>query len=161
MKNHRTAFLGSQVKPDIFNLKVGHLNSGVEVKVIVGYVTEVKNEGSSSMRFVLPTTIAPRYTPEGHQHISDGTNTIQHTGNSDVPLTINLAVSMNEEILSVKSPTHSILAEPCNGNDFPGAKWNKWDVTLKSIVTQMDRDFVVLITLKEILTPRLFKSVKT
>jgi len=162
IRNKQTAFLGSQVKPDIFNIRVGHLNPGVEVKVIIGYVTEVKNEGSSSMRFVLPTTVAPRYTPPGQQPISDGTGTniIQHTGNSDVPLTINLAVSMNEEIYSVTSPTHSIISQPCSANDLPGPNWNKWNVTLKSGVTQMDRDFVVLITLKDILKPRLFKSVK-
>jgi len=110
------------------------LNPGVEVKVIIGYVTEVKNEGSSSLRFVLPTTVAPRYTPPGQQPISDGTGTntiqIQHTGNSDVPLTINLAVSMNEEIHSVTSPTHSIISEAVSAKDLPGPNWNKWNVTL-------------------------------
>jgi len=111
VKNHHTAFLGSQVKPDVFNIRVDHLNPGVKVKVIIGYVTEVKNEGFSSLRFVLPTTIAPRYTPPGHRPISDGTNLMQHTGNSDVPLTINLAVSKNEEIHCIKSPTHSIVSE--------------------------------------------------
>jgi len=93
------------------------------VKVIIGYVTEVKNEGYSSMRFVLPTTVAPRYTPPGQQPISDGTNVIEHTENSDVPLTINLDVSMNEEIHSVTSPTHSIISEAVSAKDLPGPNW--------------------------------------
>jgi hypothetical protein len=34
------------------------------VKVVIGYVTEVKNEkGSKAQRFFIPTTVAPRYVP--------------------------------------------------------------------------------------------------
>ena len=51
-------------KPDIFKVRIGFLKPGAQVKIVIGYVTEVKNEpGSNALRFFLPTTVAPRYIP--------------------------------------------------------------------------------------------------
>jgi len=43
-------------------VRIGFLKPGAQVKVVIGYVTEVKNEkGSNALRFFIPTTVAPRY----------------------------------------------------------------------------------------------------
>jgi hypothetical protein len=62
VKEHKTAFLVESNKPDIFKVRVGFMKPGARVKIVIGYVAEVKNEkGSNALRFFIPTTIAPRY----------------------------------------------------------------------------------------------------
>ena len=58
------AFLLEEKKADIFKIKIGNLLPGESVKIRITYVAEMKSEVSDlKKRFLLPTTIAPRYTP--------------------------------------------------------------------------------------------------
>ena len=46
-------------------VRIGYLKPGNQAKIIIGYVTEVKNErDSNAIRFYVPTTVAPRYVPK-------------------------------------------------------------------------------------------------
>ena len=51
-----------QNKPDIFACFVGNIPPGETITIRIRYVTEIAGEGEKS-RFVLPTLVAPRYTP--------------------------------------------------------------------------------------------------
>lgn len=55
----------SNSKPDfdLVKVNIGVLPAGKECRVTLRYVTELDLINGSSMRFVLPTTVAPRYYP--------------------------------------------------------------------------------------------------
>jgi Ca-activated chloride channel family protein len=57
------AYLLEQQTDEIFRLSIGNLEPAMEVTVNIHYVTELQNE-DDGVRFMLPTTIAPKYTPE-------------------------------------------------------------------------------------------------
>ena len=43
-------------------MEIGYLPPNAQVKIVLEYVTEVVNEkDTDTMRFIIPTTIAPRY----------------------------------------------------------------------------------------------------
>lgn len=57
------AYLLDQEKPDIFTASVGNLPPGADVLVRITTVAELSLEGGD-VRYNLPTTVSPRYTPE-------------------------------------------------------------------------------------------------
>ncbi len=61
-------------------MSIGRLQAGQEVKIVVGYVTEVKNDvDSHAMRFFLPMTI----TPPIHKLVANGHFT-QRNNNKEI-----------------------------------------------------------------------------
>lgn len=56
------AYLLEQQTNEVFRISVGNLAPQMEATVVIRYVAEMRAEGDG-VRFVLPTTIAPRYTP--------------------------------------------------------------------------------------------------
>ncbi len=103
-----TAFLGEQVKADIFCIKVGQLKPGSTATVTLKYLSELPAE-NGAVRLTVPTTIAPRYVPptdntEAAKHIA----AIPHTWSSPVSLTFDLEAVMRSKIKSVKSPSHKL-----------------------------------------------------
>ncbi len=56
------AFLLDEERPDVFQASIGNLPPGKEVTVKLTYVTELAAAGRA-LRFVIPTTVAPRYAP--------------------------------------------------------------------------------------------------
>jgi len=97
-----------ETKQDIFEVKVGHLSSGASCEIKIVYIMELPVE-SGMTKLTIPTTVAPRYVP-----ISDGSpealkiSSIKHDFNSPVTMTLALDVMMQNEIVSVKSPSHKI-----------------------------------------------------
>ena len=58
------AMLLDEERPNIFTLSVGNLNPGDTAIIEIEYVTLLEATGSE-VRFFLPTTISPRYIPNG------------------------------------------------------------------------------------------------
>ena len=56
------AYLLDQERPDVFTVSVGNVPPGKEVVLRITTVSELALEGDA-IRFVLPTTISPRYAP--------------------------------------------------------------------------------------------------
>lgn len=139
---------------------MGFLKPGVQVKIIIEYVTEVKNEpGTSTIRFYVPTTIAPRYVSpaETHDQANDIKN-MEFSTTSPAPLSLKVTVSMLGGIKSIQSPTHKVNVQkstPIPENDG----WHKAIVELSGETTDMDRDFVLNIEPEEKHKPRLFSEV--
>jgi hypothetical protein len=52
-----------QDKRDIFRQKVGNIPPRSRVNIRITYVADLKVEADGAIRFVLPTTVAPRYSP--------------------------------------------------------------------------------------------------
>eukprot|EP00092_Neocalanus_flemingeri_P018239 GFUD01019739.1.p1 GENE.GFUD01019739.1~~GFUD01019739.1.p1 ORF type:complete len:927 (-),score=280.27 GFUD01019739.1:214-2994(-) len=145
VQNRQTAFLLEETKPDIFEIKVGHLSPGAGCKIKMTYLSELPVEEGKT-KLTIPTTVAPRYIP-----MSDGSPeatkiaSIEHDFNSPVQMAMNLEVLMQTEISSVKSPSH-LLAEPTRKRfkDYFEAK-----VKFAGHTTNMDRDMIIYIDTEE------------
>ncbi|CAL8143672.1 unnamed protein product [Orchesella dallaii] len=159
IENKTTALLGEETKADIFKVRVGYLKPGSQVKVIIGYVTEVKNEpGTNAIRFYIPTTVAPRYvSPSEKDEKAEDIRKMTYSDTSPAPLTLKVAVSLQDDIKSIESPTHSIKVE--KQGPVPGKQsWQKALVELSGTTTDMDRDFVLNILPEQIHKPRLYSE---
>ena len=151
------AFLLEQrEQSDIFQASVGNVPPGKSVIVRIGYVSEIKNDDQNDkLRFVLPTTIAPRYqAPNDSQPPSItgkmtgpiGATNVDDRRGSQYGLTVDLLAEMTGDITSVESPSHPIAVS----NESP----KKTRVKLSLNNTHLDKDFVVNIASKQFDTPR-------
>ncbi|CAF3644851.1 unnamed protein product [Rotaria sp. Silwood1] len=83
---------------DTFMINVGALPPGKECRITIRYVTELDLINGKSIRFVVPSTIAPRYNPElGHLQSPDRTNAkyVQNT-----PYTISFQIHVERNGIS-------------------------------------------------------------
>jgi Ca-activated chloride channel family protein len=115
-------------------MSVGNLPPGKSVKITITYVAQLETEGES-LRFVLPTTIAPRYTPPDLQATSPKLVDIELEKEVPYKLTVQLNIQTVSDIQSIQSPSHSIQPT-INGSN----------AKLKLENVKMDSDFVVLIS---------------
>jgi Ca-activated chloride channel homolog len=130
-------YLLDQEKPNIFTLSVGSLSAGSEVLVAIEFVTLLDTQGSR-IRFFLPTTISPRYIPDGMPE-DDGLPVdakIHPPYAKEVPygLSIFLNVHDSEFLASIESPSHHVKID---------MKSNPLHVSLSSDSVKMDRDFIL------------------
>ncbi|MFT6400495.1 MAG: Ca-activated chloride channel family protein [Bradymonadia bacterium] len=138
MADGHGAFLLDQQRPNIFTASVGNLEVGQEATVAISYVCKLEQDGPA-VRFVLPTTIAPRYSPSTAAEVGQSdSEKVNPPKAAQVPyaFTVELDVRMLSSIASIESPSHAIRAELKDGS----AK-----VTLASRDATMDRDFVLLV----------------
>jgi Ca-activated chloride channel homolog len=132
-------FLLDEERPDVFRASIGNLPPGKEVLVRLTYVAELDVQGRS-LRFTVPTTIAPRYAPAEDQRgvgQTDG-STLNPPRGWSVPYGLNLTVRlrMNGPLASIESPSHPISM----AMDADGAI-----VSLSQCDAALDRDFVLTI----------------
>ena len=124
---------------DIFIINVGALRPGKECRILITYVTDLPLVSGNKIRFVVPTTIAPRYNP------SVG-NISAHAGTEakyvqSAPYTIDFRCQidkLNDQIKGVSSSSHPIKIQ---------FNENAYEITFSQNNTFMDRDFIVDIEL--------------
>ena len=133
------AFLLDEERPDVFQASIGNLPPGKEVLVRLTYVTELPvDEGR--LRFVIPTTVAPRYAPaEDRMGVGRSDEDALNPPTAfSVPYGMNLSLQLNMPgtISAIESPSHPISMK-LNGRDAT--------VTLGQQDAALDRDFVLSI----------------
>lgn len=137
------AFLLDEEKPDVFTVSVGNLPPGKEVVVKITTVSELAAEGDA-LRFVLPTTVSPRYAPAEDRRGVGRTpeEALNPPRAFQVPYGLSLRVSLDmpSAIRGVESPSHPVSI------DLDGARGT---VTLATRETALDRDFVLTVRLAE------------
>jgi len=145
VRNRQTAFLLEETKPDIFEIKIGHLSPGAGCKISLTYLSELPVEEGKT-KLTIPTTVAPRYIPT-----SDGSPeatkiaSIQHDFNSPVQMEMNMEALMQTEIKSITSPSHTLTTptkkrfKECFSANIKFAGHN----------SNMDRDMVIYIDTEE------------
>jgi Ca-activated chloride channel family protein len=147
MADGHGAFLLDQERPNIFTASVGNLKPKQSVDVEITYVSLLKYEGEA-IRFLIPTTISPRFVPEGPTEIGepDG-DRVNPERWPEVPygLTLNVEVSMDSPIRVIESPSHTVRAE----HDGSTAS-----ITLSGRETALDRDFVLLVEPRDARKPK-------
>lgn len=133
------AYLLDEERPNIFTLSLGNLNPHNSAIIEIDYVMLLDTNGSE-VRFLLPTTISPRYIPQNMKDeegipIQD----IIHPVYADkVPygLSICLDIHGRGEIAAIDSPSHSITTR---FNEDP----IKVELSVQTVA--MDRDFILTI----------------
>src|SRR4029453_17861319 len=142
------AFLLDEERPDVFQASVGNLPPGKEVLLKLTYVTELTIDGDS-MRFVVPTTVSPRYPPPQDQ-VGGGrpdSQTLNPPLMWQVPygLDLRIQLSMSNTIRRIESPSHPV-AMTLNGE--------RATVALSQRDVALDRDFVLLVEATELDAPQ-------
>lgn len=133
------AVLLDQERPNVFTVSVGNLLPEQELTVELQWVAELERTGEA-LRFVLPTTVAPRYAPMADTRGGEPTD----TNRLSPPLALEVPYSMEftarvthpSGILAVDSPSHCIQCHAENG---------AVRVELGTGQVAMDRDVVLLI----------------
>ncbi|CAF3973383.1 unnamed protein product [Adineta steineri] len=126
---------------DNFIINVGALPPGKECEIVISYVTELNLvENGTKIRFVIPTTIAPRYNP-GIGSISSPAGTtskyVQY-----VPYTIDFHCQVEKVgISSINSTSHPVQMD-LSKQDF-------YIITFSQQNTSLDRDTLLDMQLVE------------
>jgi Ca-activated chloride channel family protein len=143
------AYLLDEERPDVFAASLGNVPPGTEVQLRLTHVTELAFEGDA-VRFVLPTTVSPRYAP-----IEDQRGVGRPEAEALNPpldwsvsygLEMEVTFAMSGAILGVESPSHPVSVR-LDGMTAV--------VTLAERSTPLDRDVVVLVTAANAGQPRL------
>jgi len=127
-----TVIMLEQIEPGLYTMNVGNLQPEDTIEISITYA-ELFKWRDNSLRFFLPTTIAPRYgDPENvgvqlHQ-------TPEYDLTADNPFAITLSVFGELADASFKSPSHRLDVEKQDG---------KTVISLKKGEALMDRDFVL------------------
>ncbi|KAG0626186.1 hypothetical protein M758_2G109000 [Ceratodon purpureus] len=115
VREGKTASLLEQEKPDVFQASIGNIPPGKTISICITLVSEMKHDaGENQVRFVLPTTVAPRHDSSFNMPDFSGRGFVRYPNSSShfsVPaskLSINMACVMSKPITSVQSPSHTI-----------------------------------------------------
>ena len=129
---------------DNFIINVGALPPSKECTIRISYVTELDFVQGSTLRFVVPTTIAPRYNPM-HGGIASpaGTNS-KYVQSSPYRIDFRCRVekmnrSEDEYITRINSPSHPI--------EIDLAQQDAYTITFAQQDTHLDRDILINIEL--------------
>eukprot|EP00121_Abeoforma_whisleri_P012104 Awhi_evm1s11173 len=129
----KAAYLLSQNKADVFEISVGNLPPHTLVDIKISYLTELKLD-FGDVRFLLPTHVAPRYTPSGEEHVP-ATNKTSERG-----LEVNVNFQMQSKITKVSSPSHAIKADVEQEEQLTAK------VTLINQSSELDKDVIFHVT---------------
>ncbi|MBU2497656.1 MAG: VIT and VWA domain-containing protein, partial [Proteobacteria bacterium] len=136
------AYLLDEERPNILTLSVGNVNPGSEVVTEIEYVMLLDSDGGRN-RFFLPTTISPRYIPDGMEE-ENGIPEDERVNPPyaiEVPygLSIAIAVHQGAQIESIESPTHPVRIDLSK---------DPVRVSFSADLVRMDRDFILYIEQK-------------
>jgi Ca-activated chloride channel family protein len=142
------AYLLDEERPDVFQASVGNLPPGKEVLLKITYVSELGVDGEA-LRFVIPTTVSPRYAPHVDQ-VGVGrpdVDTLNPPVAWRVPYGLDLSVrlAMPGTITRVESPSHPISVETDGSSTT---------VSLSQQHAALDRDFVLSVSGAGLEVPR-------
>jgi len=144
------AYLLDEERPNIFTLSLGNLNPKTSAVVEIDYVMMLDTHGQA-VRFFLPTTISPRYVPDGMEKadipVEDIVNPV-YAESVPYGLRINLDVHGAEGVSSIGSSSHSIITKFGEG---------LVQVEFSAETVAMDRDFVLDIEYKDEFQNRAFR----
>ena len=134
------AFLLDEERPNVFTLSVGNVKPRHAVDIEVAYVSTLETNGGE-VRFMLPTTISPRYVPADMPD-QDGIpvdKLINPELLLDVPygLQLHLDVLGRKDIAGIECPSHTVRTSYADEAIV---------VEFSSATVAMDRDFVLTIT---------------
>jgi Ca-activated chloride channel family protein len=148
MEHGHGAFLLDEERPDVFQANVGNLPPGKEAVLKLTYVSELP-VADGNIRFVVPTTVSPRYAPaEDQKGIGrPDSEALNPPVAWDVPYGLDLSVrlAVSGAIGRIESPSHPIAIALNNGEAT---------VTLSQRQAALDQDFVLTVEAPALATPQ-------
>jgi hypothetical protein len=148
MEQGHGAFLLDEERPDVFQASVGNLPPGKDVLLKLTYVSELSMAGGS-IRFVVPTTVSPRYAPvEDRSGVGrPDSEALNPPVSWTVPYGLNLSarLALTGPIGHIESPSHPI-AIAVNGSEAT--------VTLSQREAVLDQDFVLAVETPALAAPQ-------
>ena len=146
------AYLLDRERPNVYTVSVGNLEPGAEAVTEVTYVGLLDASGSR-VRFFLPTTVSPRYVPEGLS--GDARRRAHAEVNPEfalaVPYGLRLALTVHDRaaVESVSSPSHHVAVDV--GGDVVR-------VEFVAETAQLDRDVVVDVDYQQVAEQRGYRA---
>ncbi len=154
-----SAFLLESMRANVFQISLGQIDAGEEVKIDINYFQEIKT-GDAQMRITIPTLVGPRYIPgnatgekigpgEAHptDQVPDADFITPPRGNTDYRASLQLNIKTLSPFISIDSPSHRIQVEQSDPTTA--------DVSLEEGTTRMDRDFILSLKLSDEPLPRI------
>jgi len=127
-----TAIMLEQVDPGLYTMNVGNLQPEDTIDISITYA-ELFKWRNNSLRFYLPTTVAPRYGDPDSLGVQPHQAPDYDLANEN-PFTLTVSISGVLSRAAIESPSHKIVSASKNG---------KTVVALKKGQALMDRDFVL------------------
>ena len=143
-----SGFLLERHREDIFQVTLGRVEPNEQITIEISYIEEVTLV-DGSIRWVLPTVVAPRYIPDAPQVSSEGPGTARPNirvpdadyitppvGDAEYTLNFSAEISLPGGVSSVSSPSHALSAAV--------GEQGRTTVTLGSSLEKLDRDLVLM-----------------
>ena len=142
-----SAALAEEKSGDVFSVALGNLPPGKEAQIHLQLVGELGIDAEGGIRFSLPATLKPRYTPSGSTDplasVPGGEGQQVKSGTVPAVSWFHMTVEGAESVSEVTSPTHSITITPNDANQL--------DVRLSK---DLECDLVILVKMKEPHAPK-------
>ncbi len=154
-----SAFLLESMRANVFQISLGQIDAGEEVKIDINYFQEIKT-GDAQMRITIPTLVGPRYIPgnatgekigpgEAHStdQVPDADFITPPIGDANYRASLQMNIKTLSPFISINSPSHHIQVEQSDPTTAT--------VSLEEGTTRMNRDFILSLKLSDELLPRI------
>ena len=135
---------------DVFSTEIGNLPAGGKIIVEITYIGELKQDDIDSIRFTIPTSIAPRYgsgplNPDPFGAVLSNAGTFAQGGQINITVDVNLPDGLS--VKSVQSPSHPIAVTLGTLSTALQADpvMNKASAALSLGSSSLEKDFVLIV----------------
>ena len=140
---------------DVFTTRIGNVPAGTLVTVELTYIGELGHDaGADGSRFTIPLSIAPRYgvTPENLL----GAPLPSPNAQGAIHITVDVQSPSGCPVQTIQSPTHPIAVTMGRTTDMSPEAFvpHRASATLSLNCHSLDKDFVVIVNVKNANTPR-------
>ena len=145
-----SAALAEEKSGDVFSVALGNLPPGKEAQIQLQLVGELGIDAEGGVRFSLPSTLKPRYTPVGSTDPLAPVSAVEgqqvESGSVSAVSWFHMIVEGAEGVAEVTSPTHFITV-------IPKVDVDQLEVSL-SKEKALGSDLVILLKMKQPHTPK-------
>lgn len=151
VKAGKVASLLAQERPDVFQASIGNIPPEKKICIRITLVSETKQDADENqVRFVLPTTVAPRFGASPIASASDAKS-------SASTLSVTMACAMSKPITSIQSPSHTIEvrlgSSEASASSVTAFEPNRARVSLTAD-SLLEKDFVLVVQAQGLDAPR-------
>ncbi len=142
---------------DCFTSRVGNIPPNERFIVQITYLGELKHDAETDgVRFTIPTVIAPRYGSASADLGGLRDHASSATDREGIRILFDIAVEDGVTIRGVQSPSHPIAMTMGRTSSMPEEAFDNQhaSATLTLGSTQLDKDFIIVVTSKGHDTPR-------
>jgi hypothetical protein len=140
---------------DVFTTTIGNVPAQGKVIIKIVYIGELRHDAElNGTRFTIPSSIAPRYGATPDNVFTSSLSTTEEA----IRMTIDIQSPEGCPIQQIQSPSHPITVTVGRTTDMSAATYmaNRGSATLSLDKTILDKDFVVITSIKDTNVPKAF-----